>query len=72
VQHTDEKNRTMKIGDLVRNGQGHVGVVTGIGYAGNCPSYEKSPFLNPDIHVVTMRGKRLWSYKTLVVISEGG
>ena len=62
----------MKIGDLVRNGQGHVGVVTGIGYAGDCPSYEKCPFLNPDIHVVTMRGKRLWSYKALVVISEGG
>ena len=62
----------MKVGDLVRNGQGHVGVVTGIGYAGNCPSYEKCPFLNPDIHVVTMRGKRLWSYKALVVISEGG
>ena len=61
----------MKVGDLVRNGQGHVGVVTGIGYAGNSPSYEKCPFLNPDIHVVTVGGKRLWSYKALVVISEG-
>ena len=62
----------MKIGDLVRNGQGHVGVVTGIGYAGNCPSYEKCPFLNPDVHVVTVGGKRLWNYKALVVISEAG
>lgn len=60
----------MKIGDLVRNGQGHVGVVTGIGYAGDCPSYEKCPFSNPDIHVVTAGGKRLWSYKALVVISD--
>ena len=59
----------MKVGDLVRNGQGHVGVVTGIGYAGTCPTYEKCPFLNPDIHVVTSSGKRLWSYKALVVIS---
>ena len=60
----------MKIGDLVKNGQGHTGIVTGFGYAGNCPSYEKCPFLNPDIHVVTSYGKRLWSYKALVVISE--
>ena len=60
----------MKVGDLVRNGQGHVGIVTGIGYMAACPSYEKSPFLNPDIHVVTADGKRLWSYKALVVISE--
>ena len=62
----------MKIGDLVRNGQGHVGVVTAIGYAADCKTYEESRSLNPDIHVVTMGGKRLWSYKALVVISEGG
>ena len=60
----------MKIGDLVKNGQGHTGIVSGLGYAGNCPSYEKCPFLNPDVHVVTARGKRLCSYKALVVISE--
>jgi hypothetical protein len=60
----------MKVGDIVRNGQGHVGIVRGIGYAGNCPSYDKCPFLNPDIHVVTPMGKRLWSYKALEVISE--
>ena len=60
----------MKVGDLVRNGQGHAGIVMGMGYAGESPSYEKSPFLNPDVHVMTAHGKRLWSYKTLVVISE--
>ena len=61
----------MKLGDLVKNGQGHTGIVIGIGYMSTCPSYDKSPFLNPDIHVVTSAGKRLWSYKALVVISEG-
>ena len=61
----------MKVGDLVRNGHGHTGIVTGLGYAGVTPSYEKSPFLNPDVHVMTAHGKRLWSYKALVVISEG-
>ena len=60
----------MKLGDLVKNGQGHVGIVVGIGYMATCPSYDKSPFLNPDIHVVTSTGKRLWSYKALEVISE--
>lgn len=60
----------MKVGDIVRNGQGHVGIVRGIGYAGNCPSYDKCPFLNPDVHVLTPHGKRLWSYKAMEVISE--
>ena len=60
----------MKIGDLVRNGQGHMGIVTGLGYAGATPSYEKSPFLNPDVHVVTADGKRLWSYRALKVVSS--
>ena len=60
----------MKIGDLVRNGQGHTGVVTGLGYAGKCPSYDESAFLNPDVHDLTAQGKRLWSYKALKVISE--
>ena len=61
----------MKIGDLVRNGQGHTGIVTAIGYVGAFKAYHESPSLNPDIHVVTAHGKRLWSYKALVVISEG-
>ena len=61
----------MKVGDLVVNGQGHTGVVTGLGYAGKCPSYDESAFLNPDVHVITAQGKGLWSYKALKVISEG-
>ena len=60
----------MKLGDLVKNGQGHTGIVVGIGYMATCPSYDKSPFSNPDIHVVTSAGKRLWRYKALEVISE--
>jgi len=60
----------MKVGDLVMNGQGHTGIVTGVGYGGNCPSYDECPFLNPDVHVATANGKRLWSYKALEVISE--
>ena len=60
----------MKVGDLVRNGQGHTGIVTGLGYAGKCPSYEESAFLNPDVHVIAAGGKKLWSYKALEVISE--
>lgn len=61
----------MKVGDLVKNGQGHTGIVTGLGYGGNCPSANLCPFLNPDVHVITASGKRLWSYKALEIISEG-
>ena len=61
----------MKVGDLVKNGQGQTGVVTGVGRNGWYESYGEAPQLNPDIHVVTVGGKRLWSFKTLEVISEG-
>ncbi len=60
----------MKVSDLVMNGQGHTGIVTGLGYAGTTPSYDKCRWLNPDVHVVTASGRRLWSYKTLELISE--
>ena len=60
----------MKVGDLVVNGQGHTGIVTAIGYAGTYTAYEDSPSLNPDIHVMTPHGFRLWSYKALRVVSE--
>ena len=60
----------MKVGDLVVNGQGHTGVVTAIGYAAAFITYEDCPSLNPDIHVMTPTGLRLWSYKALKVISE--
>ena len=62
----------MKVGDLVMTGQGHTGIVTAIGYTGEYKSYEDSPSLNPDVHVITANGKRLWSYKALKVISEAG
>jgi hypothetical protein len=60
----------MKVGDLVKNGQGHTGIVTAIGYVGAFKAYHESSSLNPDIHVVTANGRRLWSYKALEVISE--
>ena len=60
----------MKKGDLVQNGQGHTGIVTGVGYSGGCPSTERGPFVNPDIHVVTPVGHCVWSYNALEVISE--
>ena len=60
----------MKIGDLVANGQGHTGIVTAIGYAAAFKAYDDCPSLNPDIHVMTPHGLRLWSYKALEVLSE--
>ena len=60
----------MKVGDLVMNGQGHIGIVTAIGYASAFKTYDDCPSLNPDIHVMTSTGLRLWSYKALGVISE--
>ena len=60
----------MKVGDLVQNGQGRTGIVTGVGWTGVCPSYEKCPFENPDIHVMTTIGHCVWSYHALEVISE--
>ena len=60
----------MKIGDLVRNGQGHTGIVMGLGYMGTIPNYDKCSWVNPDVHVLTPSGKRLWSYNALKVISE--
>jgi hypothetical protein len=60
----------MKVGDLVKNGQGHTGIVAAMGYAATHKTYDDCPALNPDVHVETADGKRLWSYKTLEVISE--
>ena len=60
----------MKIGDLVRNRQGHTGIVVGLGYMGTIPSYDKCNWVNPDVHVMTANGKRLWSFNALKVISE--
>jgi len=60
----------MKAGDLVKNHQGHTGIVLGLGYMGTIPSYDKCSWVNPDVHVFTTSGKRLWSFNALKVISE--
>ena len=60
----------MNVGDLVVNGLGHTGIVTAMGSTAAFNAYEDCPSLNPDIHVMTPTGFRLWSYKALKVISE--
>jgi hypothetical protein len=60
----------MKVGDLVKNGQGSVGIVYGIGYGGRCRSKDKCPFPNPDIHVYDSSGYAIWSYNALEIISK--
>jgi len=60
----------VKVGDLVMNGQGHTGIVMGLGYMGTAPSYDKCRWGNPDVHVMTANGKRLWSFNALEVVSE--
>jgi len=59
----------MEVGNLVINDQGHIGIVTGIGYSGEFKTYLESCSLNPDIHIMTPEGYRLWSYKSLRVIT---
>ena len=63
----------MKVGDLVRNGHGHTGVVTALGgiHYRDFTNTIDCPWENPDVHVVTVNGKKIWSYHTLEVISEG-
>ena len=60
----------MKVGDLVKNGQGQTGVVYAMGFSGEFSRFADCPWLNPDVHVMTTDGKRLWSYKALRIISE--
>ena len=60
----------MKVGDLVKNRQGHTGIVTALGHTGEFSCYADCSWVNPDVHVVTARGKKLWSYNALKVISE--
>lgn len=60
----------MKVGDLVKNGQGHVAIVTALGHTGEFSNMIDCPWLNPDVHVLTASGKRLWSYRALKVISS--
>ena len=60
----------MKVGDLVKNGQGHTGVVLALGHSGEFSCFDDCHWINPDVHVMTADGKRLWSYRALKVISE--
>jgi hypothetical protein len=60
----------VKVGDLVKNRQGHTGIVTALGHTGEFSNLVDCPWINPDVHVVTPTGKRLWSYNALEIISE--
>ena len=60
----------MKVGDLVKNRRGDPGVVLALGHSGEFSCFADCPWINPDVHVMTPDGKRLWSYKVLKVISE--
>ena len=68
----------MKVGDLVRYSAHHVrlgthslALVTGVGYSGTCPSTMRSPFSQPDIHVVTLDGiSQVWNSKFVELLNE--
>lgn len=60
----------MKVGDLVKNRTGHTGIVTGMGYDGTYLKHDECVWKNPDVHVLTVNGRRLWVYRQLEVISE--
>ncbi len=62
----------MKVGDLVKNGQGHTGIVTALGgiHYREFTNTVDCPWENPDVHVITASGKKIWSYNALEVVSE--
>ena len=61
----------MKVGDLVKSPSGRVGVVTAIGRTGEFSRYADCNWLNPDIHVFTVKeGLKLLTYNSLRIISE--
>ena len=62
----------MKVGDLVKNGQGHTGIVTALGgiHYREFTNTVDCPWENPDVHVITASGKKIWSYHALEVVSE--
>ena len=59
----------MKKGDLVQSGQGHTGIVTGIGYTGRESAWDRRHY-GPTVSVVTQDGKMLLAFTALEVISE--
>ena len=61
---------SMKVGDLVKEYfSGLHGVVLAIGYNCEYKDYLESPSLNPEIHVLTPNGHRVWSYKTVEILT---
>tara|TARA_B100000212_G_scaffold301306_1_gene247041 strand:+ start:642 stop:836 length:195 start_codon:yes stop_codon:yes gene_type:complete len=62
----------VKVGDLVKNGQGHTGIVTALGgiHYREFTNTVDCPWENPDVHVITASGKKIWSYNALEVVSE--
>ena len=61
----------MKVGDLVRTARGHVGIVTAIGRTGEFSRYADCSWVNPDVHVFTVKeGLKLLSYNALRIVSE--
>ena len=62
----------MKVGDLVKNGQGHTGIVTALGgtHYREFTNTVDCPWENPDVHVIAASGKKIWSYNALEVVSE--
>ena len=67
----------MKVGDLVKNRQvfchvGHTGIVIALGgiHYREFTNTVDCPWENPDVHVVTARGKKIWSYNAVRIISE--
>ena len=62
----------MKVGDLVKNRQGHTGIVTALGgiHYREFTNTADCPWENPDVHVLTTEGEKIWSYHALEVVSE--
>ena len=62
----------MKVGDLVRSmGDSElIGIVTALGNTGEFSNMVDCPWINPDVHVLTASGKKLWSYRGLKVINS--
>ena len=64
----------MKVGDLVKYTGctliSNVGIVTAIGRTGEFSCYADCSWVNPDVHVLTEKGRTLWNYKFVEVVSE--
>ena len=59
----------MKVGDLVRSGRGHIGVVLAIGYTGRESAWDRKHY-GPTVTVFTPHSKMLLAFTALEVFSE--